>query len=607
MKRALTMLTMAMAMTSSAQEICDNAIDDDGDGLIDLNDIADCTCAGGGGTTQVESIIPNPSFEVSDCIPATVGAMDCADTWSQATLASSDYFHNDGFMPDWIPQPLPSGGDACVGGYICPDYMEYIGACLLQPMQAGTPYTIDLSIAAFSTIADLTDTITNTFTPVQITLWGLGSCPTWPIPEWDCVEDAGWTPLATVTHDPDSHWQTATMTFTPTFNVQAVMIGSPCEVPADYPSVTTAGLGHLAYFLYDDLVLNESALFTPSLTLARSGGICTGDVVLTASPIDEATGYQWYYEGVALIGRTETELDLTGSTILPGNYQCMATFESGCVVGSYELAPPVFPQPDLSATPLAGCAPLEVSFENLSDPALAANAQWDFGDGATSDMMDDVVHTYLDGGTFDVTLTVTSPEGCTATIDYPDLINVYDAPEAVFTFGPQPTDVFNTFISFVDASSADVIGWEWSFGTEAALGTSSVSSPSLTFPDEEGGTYPVQLIVTNEDGCTATAIDEVVIHPNYAVQVPNAFTPDGDGVNEAWFPVISGEDVERYALSVFDRWGHPVWSSTRPGEAWDGRTGGERVMDGVYVWKLDTRDLVQGVRHQYFGHVTVLH
>ena len=46
--------------------------------------------------------------------------------------------------------------------------------------------------------------------------------------------------------------------------------------------------------------------------------------------------------------------------------------------------------------------------------------------------------------------------------------------------------------------------------------------------------------------------------------------------------------------------------STRPGEAWDGRTGGERVMDGVYVWKLDTRDLVQGVRHQYFGHVTVL-
>lgn len=601
------MLATVLAMASSAQEICDNGIDDDGDGLIDLNDATDCACVTGpGGGTQVTSIIPNPSFEDHDCVPATVGFMDCADTWSQATLATSDYMLNGGFMPAWVPQPLPSGGNACVGGYICPDYMEYIGACLLEPMEAGTSYTLNLSIAAFMAIDDLAEIIPNTLSPVEITLWGFGSCPTWPIPEWACIEAAGWTPLATVTHAPDDQWQAATMTFTPGFDVRAVMIGSPCTVPADYPSVTTAGLGHLAYFLYDDLVLNETGLFTPSLTLSLSGGICTGDAVLTASPIDGATGYQWYHEGVALTGATGPELDLSGAPILPGMYQCMALLEVGCVMGMYELAPPVIPQPDLMAGPLSGCAPLPVSFGNLTDPALVASALWDFGDGTTSDATGDPDHTYLDGGVYDVSLTITSPEGCSATIAYPGLITVFDTPQAAFTFGPLPTDVFNTTITFEDASSADAVQWAWSFGEDGALGTSTAASPSLGFPDEDGGTYPVQLTVTNANGCTATALDEVVIHPHYVVLAPNAFTPDGDGVNEGWTPVVSGQDVDHYALTVFDRWGEAVWSSTRSGEPWDGRVGGKPAVNGVYAWRLDTRDLVRGQGHRYMGHVTLV-
>lgn len=68
---------------------------------------------------------------------------------------------------------------------------------------------------------------------------------------------------------------------------------------------------------------------------------------------------------------------------------------------------------------------------------------------------------------------------------------MFDHPVSEFTFGPQPTDYFNTYISFVDASSMDAIQWNWSFGTGASLGTSTDEFPALHFPSEDLGTYPV--------------------------------------------------------------------------------------------------------------------
>src|SRR5690554_4135249 len=74
------------------QEICDNGIDDDGNGLIDLNDTA-CDCEGFGVPQNIPSLIPNPSFEDRNCCPSSFSQLSCADTWIQATTATSDYFN----------------------------------------------------------------------------------------------------------------------------------------------------------------------------------------------------------------------------------------------------------------------------------------------------------------------------------------------------------------------------------------------------------------------------------------------------------------------------------------------------------------------------------
>lgn len=601
MKKAFTMLAMALAMVSSAQEICNNGIDDDADGLIDLNDIAECNCATGTGSgPATQSIIPNPSFESFNCIPGTVSQMSCADSWVQATLGTSDYLHAGGYMPYWVP-PLPSGGDACAGGYICPDYIEYIGTCLPAPMVAGTSYTLDFAMAGFAVVDDITDTVVNTFSPVEITLWGRAQCPGWPRPEWACVQNDGWVPLATIVHAPNSQWQATTMTFSPAFDVQAVMLGSSCNVPADYPSTTLVALGQQAYFLYDDLMLNETGLF-PALTL--TGGLCTNDALITAIPDPLATDFQWYHNGVALVG--ETGLTLNTVAHGAGTYQFLCVMGGDCMVEEIELEAPLLPDAEFAAAPLEGCAPLEVSFQYLGDPALTASMEWDFGDGGGMIASGGPAHTYTVAGSFDASLTVTSPEGCSTTVSYTDLITVHAAPQAAFTFGPLPTDVLSTLIAFTDASSTDVEQWTWTFGEDGALGGSIVASPSFTFPADAGGTYPVQLVVVNDHGCTDEATAEVIINDSYAVHAPNTFTPNDDAINDGWFPVLGGHDVERYRLTVFNRWGEAVWSSEKPGEGWDGRYGGAPAMDGVYAWRLDTRDLTEGSQHRYFGHVTLL-
>lgn len=172
-----------------AQEICGNAIDDDADGLIDLNDTTDCVCSGNyGGGTEVESIIPNPSFEDYNCLPQSYSELNCADTWQQATNATSDYFHSSSYMPIVVPQPIPDG-DACVGGYLVKNYqgpgmhyMEYIGACLPEPLLAGVEYTFRLRIAGRQISGFLDQVYPITVGPVDITLfdWRI-ACPSPPV------------------------------------------------------------------------------------------------------------------------------------------------------------------------------------------------------------------------------------------------------------------------------------------------------------------------------------------------------------------------------------------------------------------------------------------
>jgi len=88
---------LSLYLTFNAQvnipEICDNALDDDGDGLIDLND-PDCKCSGIKDTIfSPSSLIPNPSFEDYIICPDTVAQLEWCRSWIQAVSATYDSFN----------------------------------------------------------------------------------------------------------------------------------------------------------------------------------------------------------------------------------------------------------------------------------------------------------------------------------------------------------------------------------------------------------------------------------------------------------------------------------------------------------------------------------
>ena len=91
------------------------------------------------------------------------------------------------------------------------------------------------------------------------------------------------------------------------------------------------------------------------------------------------------------------------------------------------------------------------------------------------------------------------------------------------------------------------------------------------------------------------------------VTVPNAFSPNGDDINDGFAPIINVPAIaDEYEFMIFDRWGLRIFTSETIGEQWDGGINGEIVQQDVYVWKMHCRDTITREEYDLVGHVTVV-
>ena len=204
-----------------------------------------------------------------------------------------------------------------------------------------------------------------------------------------------------------------------------------------------------------------------------------------------------------------------------------------------------------------------------------------------------------------MTLTVTSDQGCTATDTYFDYVEVAPYPVANFTYSPTELDILDTEVEFTNNSVfADT--YEWSFGDLTA--NSADTDPTHIYPDLTGGSYTVTLLAISNAGCSDTATAIITIKDILIFYVPNIFTPDGNAVNNEFFPIFSaGLDIYDYHLTIFNRWGEIVFESYNVTGGWNGHYGtGGLVDDGVYVWQLEFGETMSDKKHKHRGHVTVL-
>jgi gliding motility-associated-like protein len=94
---------------------------------------------------------------------------------------------------------------------------------------------------------------------------------------------------------------------------------------------------------------------------------------------------------------------------------------------------------------------------------------------------------------------------------------------------------------------------------------------------------------TTAQGCIATDDIKVKVFVLAEIFVPNAFTPNGDGLNDVIRPVLAGIRELKY-FSVFNRYGQMVFSTTKLGEGWNGIFKGDRQNAGGFTWMAEAID-----------------
>jgi gliding motility-associated-like protein len=255
-----------------------------------------------------------------------------------------------------------------------------------------------------------------------------------------------------------------------------------------------------------------------------------------------------------------------------------------------------------TANNTSGCTGACVQFTCTTPNAAAWS--WNFGDGGTSNMQNPL-YCYSHPGSYAVSLTVTGSNGCSASQTNNNMIVIHANPTADFAMGPQPTTILEPRICFHDLSSPDVTQWYWNFDDPNDLLTSSNQNPCHEYSDT--GKYCASLIVHNQYGCWSTVTYCLVIQPYFSIYVPNAFTPNDDGLNDMFYPKGNNISPDDYHLWIYDRWGSKIFESENLNKGWDGRANGgdEIVQLGVYVWKIHVKDF-EGKSHELIGSVSVI-
>lgn len=286
----------------------------------------------------------------------------------------------------------------------------------------------------------------------------------------------------------------------------------------------------------------------------------------------------------------------------PGFYdvQFSAFTDKGCsdsvqtVVEVFEL-----PQAGFFAFPdVEGCEPFMVTFIDTSSiplPYHIATWAWDFGNGATATEQQPTL-VYDTAGTYDVELTVTSYNGCVDSVKTDDYIIVRGRPRAGFIFSPDHISGFFPAVTFSDQSTG-AIAWHWEFGDDRF---SEEQHPIHVYADT--GDYRVIQIVANEFQCVDTAEKTLTVWPEPTFYIPNAFTPNNDGINETF--AGKGYGIRELTMQIFDRWGEEVFFTNDMNAAWDGTYRNKPVEQGVYIYRVSVI-FIRGEYQEYIGHVNL--
>jgi gliding motility-associated-like protein len=197
-------------------------------------------------------------------------------------------------------------------------------------------------------------------------------------------------------------------------------------------------------------------------------------------------------------------------------------------------------------------------------------------------------------------LTVTSDSGCTSSQTVNNMISVYGKPIAAFNTSATVVDLYDPVVVFTSTSTSpgdSIVNYSWVFTDSLA------NTPIVTRTFADTGTYCANLKVTNKHGCVDSTEQCIVVEANFTLYIPDAFSPNSNGVNDAFMP--KGMYIKNFDMYIFDRWGLMLFHSSDLTKGWDGKNNNHVCQEDTYVYLIKITD-TQGKKHSYLGKVTLL-
>jgi len=288
-----------------------------------------------------------------------------------------------------------------------------------------------------------------------------------------------------------------------------------------------------------------------------------------------------------------------------GSYNVLLTVttDKGCTDDT-TVQLEVFSLPTANFNNTTVCPNFNTDFIDLSS-SDANSWLWDFDDGSTS-FLQFPSHTYTASRTYNVQLIVSNSNGCVDTTY--NTVTAYPEPTADFQVTPAIATLINPQINFSN-SSTGATSYQWDMGDGYTFSTTTNTAFIHLYSNKDTGTYTVWLIVENTYGCVDSIAVDITIKEAFTIFLPNAFTPNGDGLNEYFIPKGIGFEasVKNYKFYIYNRWGDIIFETSDIKRGWDG-TGNNKdkiAQEDVYIWLISVEES-NSKKHQYIGHVSLL-
>ncbi|MDF1697018.1 MAG: gliding motility-associated C-terminal domain-containing protein [Saprospiraceae bacterium] len=474
----LIFIITLISVISYAQEDCVNGIDDDGDGLIDIQDGSDCYC----GQLIFQEVSGN--FEDFSCCPSSftggpsTGIYCLNDGWGPANIGTSDYFNTcdyiGGNILPVIPMPIPSG-EGAVGMITQENYLETIGTCLENSLLAGSTYNITFSIG-FNSLG-IYESPLNT----NLNIFGTTDCNNFLMSESfsaGCLSDnEEWELLASIPVNgvENDSWLFVSSSFIPNINAEAIAFGMDCNLTG------------INYHYLDDIQISGDFIVPNLEGDLTSFGDCLDGVTIEL-PNPSGSQFQWYLDGVAIAGATSNPYVVDDASA-EGEYQVMVINGPSC-----SLSNPIDVQIESNVLEIDGeITEIQCILNNdgmiditINSPNAPYEVEW--SNGATEEDLASI-------GPGQYTVTVTDDHGCSGTETF-----VIAEPSNV-----QATvdgDCVNGVFIYID----DIVGASYQWYLDG-----QIIADGITNPYELSSDFPGEYYVVADNGTICTESDPIFV------------------------------------------------------------------------------------------------